>query len=123
MGGTSILLNVPDMESLPPMGNLTARSMQKRCLQTKWQALSRKYQRTGLRRLRVNGISDILCRQIAEYLGHNIGTCALKCVIKLGLVPYGEIVGQKEDSPTLTYNTINRHISKMVYTKVVTNLE
>ncbi len=28
---------------------------------------------------RVNGISDILCRQIAEYLGHNIGTCALKC--------------------------------------------
>ena len=33
----------------------------------------------------------------------------------------GEVVGQKEDSPTLTYNTINRHISKMVYTKVVTN--
>ena len=42
-------------------------------------------------------------------------------MIKLGLVPYGEIAGQKEDSPTLTYNTINRHISKMVYTKVVTN--
>ncbi|HPF29970.1 MAG TPA: phosphoribosylformylglycinamidine synthase subunit PurQ, partial [Lachnospiraceae bacterium] len=39
----------------------------------------------------------------------------------LGLVPYGEIVGQREDSPTLTYNTINRHISKMVYTKVVSN--
>ena len=38
-----------------------------------------------------------------------------------GLVPYGEIVGQAADSPTLTYNTIGRHISKMVYTKVVTN--
>ena len=37
------------------------------------------------------------------------------------LVPYGEICGQKEDSPTLTYNTIGRHISKMVYTKVVSN--
>jgi phosphoribosylformylglycinamidine synthase len=39
----------------------------------------------------------------------------------LGLGPYGEIVGQKEDSPTLTFNTINRHISKMAYTKVVSN--
>ena len=44
-----------------------------------------------------------------------------QALIKLGLVPYGEICGQKEDSPTLTYNTIGRHISKMVYTKVVTN--
>ena len=35
--------------------------------------------------------------------------------------PCGEIVGQKEDSPTLTFNTINRHISKMVYTRVVSN--
>ena len=35
--------------------------------------------------------------------------------------PFGEIVGQKENSPTLTFNTINRHISKMVYTKVVSN--
>ncbi len=42
-------------------------------------------------------------------------------MIKLGLVPYGEIVGQKEDSPTLTFNTLNRHISRMVYTKVVSN--
>ena len=36
-------------------------------------------------------------------------------------MPYGEITAQKENSPTLTYNTIGRHISKMVYTKVVTN--
>ena len=44
-----------------------------------------------------------------------------QALIKLGLVPYGEICGQKEDSPTLTYNTIGRHVSKMVYTKVVSN--
>jgi len=36
-------------------------------------------------------------------------------------VPYGEITGQTADSPTLTFNTVGRHISKMVYTKVVTN--
>ncbi|HBA51313.1 MAG TPA: phosphoribosylformylglycinamidine synthase, partial [Lachnospiraceae bacterium] len=44
-----------------------------------------------------------------------------QALIKLGLVPHGEIVGQGADSPTLTFNTINRHISKMVYTKVVSN--
>ena len=42
-------------------------------------------------------------------------------LIKLGLVPHGNIVGQTKDAPTLTYNTIGRHISKMVYTKVVSN--
>ena len=51
-----------------------------------------------------------------------MGICnGFQALVKLGLVPYGEIVGQKEDSPTLTFNTINRHISKMVYTKVVSN--
>ena len=51
-----------------------------------------------------------------------LGICnGFQALIKLGLVPYGEIVGQKDDSPTLTFNTINRHISKMVYTKVVSN--
>ena len=44
-----------------------------------------------------------------------------RALIKLGLVPHGEIVGQTPDSPTLTYNTIGRHISRMVYTKVVSN--
>ena len=54
--------------------------------------------------------------------GLALGICnGFQALIKLGLVPYGEITGQKEDSPTLTFNTINRHISKMVYTKVVTN--
>ena len=51
-----------------------------------------------------------------------LGICnGFQALIKLGLVPYGEICGQKEDSPTLTYNTIGRHVSKMVYTKVVSN--
>ena len=36
-------------------------------------------------------------------------------------MPHGEITGQTPDSPTLTFNTIGRHISKMVYTKVVSN--
>ena len=51
-----------------------------------------------------------------------LGICnGFQALIKLGLVPYGEIRQQTEDSPTLTMNTIGRHISKMVYTKVVTN--
>ena len=44
-----------------------------------------------------------------------------QALIKLGLVPYGEITAQHEDSPTLTTNSIGRHISKMVYTRVASN--
>ena len=59
---------------------------------------------------------------INERDGLALGICnGFQALIKLGLVPYGEICGQKEDSPTLTFNTIGRHISKMVYTKVVSN--
>ena len=51
-----------------------------------------------------------------------LGVCnGFQALVKLGLVPNGEITGQNEGSPTLTYNTIGRHISKMVYTKVVSN--
>ncbi|MCF2681168.1 phosphoribosylformylglycinamidine synthase [Faecalicatena contorta] len=51
-----------------------------------------------------------------------LGVCnGFQALVKLGLVPNGAITGQTADSPTLTYNTIGRHISKMVYTKVVTN--
>ncbi len=54
--------------------------------------------------------------------GLMLGICnGFQALIKLGLVPYGEIRPQTADSPTLTYNTIGRHVSKMVYTKVVTN--
>ncbi len=51
-----------------------------------------------------------------------LGVCnGFQALIKLGLVPYGEIRTLDEQSPTLTTNTIGRHISKMVYTKIVTN--
>jgi phosphoribosylformylglycinamidine synthase len=54
--------------------------------------------------------------------GLALGICnGFQALIKLGLVPYGEIRTQSADSPTLTYNTIGRHISKMVYTKVVSD--
>ena len=54
--------------------------------------------------------------------GLALGICnGFQALIKLGLVPNGKITGQDSNSPTLTFNTINRHISKMVYTKVVTN--
>ena len=67
-------------------------------------------------------IKEAVNRLLNERDGLALGICnGFQAMIKLGLVPYGEIVGQTEDSPTLTYNTINRHISKMVYTKVVTN--
>ncbi len=51
-----------------------------------------------------------------------LGICnGFQALIKLGLVPEGQIVEQKESSPTLAMNTIGRHISKMVYIKVVTD--
>lgn len=51
-----------------------------------------------------------------------LGICnGFQALVKLGLVPYGKIQMQTEDSPTLTYNTIGRHISRMVYTKVVSD--
>jgi phosphoribosylformylglycinamidine synthase len=54
--------------------------------------------------------------------GLALGICnGFQALIKLGLVPYGEIKPQQADAPTLTTNSIGRHISKSVYTKVVTN--
>ncbi|MDO4621415.1 MAG: phosphoribosylformylglycinamidine synthase [Eubacteriales bacterium] len=54
--------------------------------------------------------------------GLALGICnGFQALIKLGLVPHGAITGQTEDSPTLTFNTIGRHISKMAYTRVVSN--
>ena len=67
-------------------------------------------------------IKEAVMKLLNERDGLALGICnGFQALIKLGLVPYGEIVGQKEDSPTLTFNTIGRHISKMVYTKVMTN--
>ena len=67
-------------------------------------------------------IREAVGKLLEERDGLILGICnGFQALIKLGLVPYGRIVGQEEGSPTLTFNTINRHISKMVYTKVVSN--
>ncbi|MCM1305257.1 MAG: phosphoribosylformylglycinamidine synthase [Lachnospiraceae bacterium] len=67
-------------------------------------------------------LKEAVMKLLNERDGLALGICnGFQALIKLGLVPCGEILGQREDSPTLTFNTINRHISKMVYTKVVSN--
>ncbi len=68
-------------------------------------------------------IAEAVERLLHDRDGLMLGICnGFQALIKLGLVPYGKICEQKEDSPTLTMNTIGRHVSKMVYTKVVSNL-
>jgi phosphoribosylformylglycinamidine synthase len=55
--------------------------------------------------------------------GLMLGICnGFQALIKLGLVPYGEIIDITEDCPTLTYNKIGRHVSSMIQTKVVSTL-
>ena len=67
-------------------------------------------------------ISEEVMKLLNERDGLALGICnGFQALIKLGLVPYGEIRPQTDDSPTLTMNSIGRHQSKMVYTKVVTN--
>jgi phosphoribosylformylglycinamidine synthase len=67
-------------------------------------------------------IREAMMRLLNERDGLVLGICnGFQALIKLGLVPYGEIRTQDESSPTLTYNTIGRHISKMAHTKVVSN--
>lgn len=67
-------------------------------------------------------LKEAVQKLLNERDGLVLGICnGFQTLVKLGLVPHGDIVGQTPDSPTLTYNTIGRHISKMVYTKVVTN--
>ena len=71
--------------------------------------------------------NEVLSEAVRDLLekrdGLVLGICnGFQALIKLGLVPDGKITGQSEDSPTLTYNTINRHVSKMAYTKVTSNL-
>ncbi|MDO5407027.1 MAG: phosphoribosylformylglycinamidine synthase [Eubacteriales bacterium] len=67
-------------------------------------------------------IKEEIEKLLNERDGLMLGICnGFQALIKLGLVPEGKIVEQNENSPTLAMNTIGRHISKMVYTKVVTN--
>ncbi len=67
-------------------------------------------------------IKEAVERLLNERDGLALGICnGFQALVKLGLVPNGQITGQDEKSPTLTYNTIGRHISKMIYVKVVTD--
>ncbi len=67
-------------------------------------------------------IKEAVQKLLDERDGLALGICnGFQALIKLGLLPHGRITGQTEASPTLTYNTIGRHISKMVYTKVVSD--
>ena len=64
--------------------------------------------------------------QVHEFLkerdGLMLGICnGFQALIKLGLVPYGEIIDTDENSPTLTFNTIGRHQSRLVRTRVASN--
>ena len=67
-------------------------------------------------------IKDAVTRLLEERDGLILGICnGFQALIKLGLVPEGKIAPRSADSPTLTFNTIHRHISRMVYTKVMSN--
>ena len=67
-------------------------------------------------------IREEIEKLLNERDGLMLGICnGFQALIKLGLVPEGRICEQTAESPTLAMNTIGRHISKMVYTKVVTN--
>ncbi len=68
-------------------------------------------------------IRDAVNELLKQRDGLMLGICnGFQALIKLGLVPYGEICDLGEDSPTLTYNAIGRHVSQMVYTRVASCL-
>ncbi|PKM50339.1 MAG: phosphoribosylformylglycinamidine synthase [Firmicutes bacterium HGW-Firmicutes-7] len=80
---------------------------------------SGKFIATAFRNARIKeAISGLLHNRDGLMLGICNGFQAL---IKLGLVPYGDIVDIQEEAPTLTYNTIGRHISSIARTKVMSN--
>ena len=67
-------------------------------------------------------IREEVMKMLNERDGLILGICnGFQALIKLGLVPTGSFAGQDENAPTLTFNTIGRHISKMAYTRVVSN--
>ena len=68
-------------------------------------------------------IADAVMELLNKRDGLMLGICnGFQALVKLGLVPYGEIRPQAADAPTLTFNTIGRHQSKMAYTRVTSNL-
>ncbi|MGN1417097.1 MAG: phosphoribosylformylglycinamidine synthase subunit PurQ, partial [Oscillospiraceae bacterium] len=67
-------------------------------------------------------IKDAVTDLLDNRDGLMLGICnGFQALIKLGLVPYGKIVDMKDDSPTLTFNTIGRHQSMMVSTRIASN--
>ena len=67
-------------------------------------------------------LKDAVHELLQKRDGLMLGICnGFQALIKLGLVPYGEIVDMKNDSPTLTFNKIARHQSKMVNTRIASN--
>ena len=68
-------------------------------------------------------IAEAVMELLTKRDGLMLGICnGFQALVKLGLVPYGEIRPQAADAPTLTFNTIGRHQSKMAYTRVTSNL-
>ena len=68
-------------------------------------------------------IAEAVMELLQKRDGLMLGICnGFQALVKLGLVPFGEICAQAEDAPTLTFNTIGRHQSKMAYTRVTSNL-
>ncbi len=70
--------------------------------------------------------SPMITEAITDFMekrdGLIVGICnGFQALIKTGLLPYGKICSLSEDSPTLTFNTIGRHVAKIVYTKLVSN--
>ena len=67
-------------------------------------------------------LADAIHDLLKQRDGLMLGICnGFQALVKLGLVPYGEIVDMRDDSPTLTFNTIHRHQSKMVNTRIASN--
>ena len=72
---------------------------------------------------RNRGISEAVTELLDRRDGLMCGICnGFQALIKLGLVPYGKILETDEHCPTLTFNTIGRHQSRIVLTRVASNL-
>ena len=68
-------------------------------------------------------LKDLIHKHLYEKDGLMLGICnGFQALVKLGLLPYGEIREMDDTMPTLTFNTISRHQSKMVNTKVVSKM-
>lgn len=73
--------------------------------------------------IRENRISDAIMALLEERKGLVLGICnGFQALVKTGLLPYGRILSPSEDMPTLTYNTVGRHISRFVSTRITSDI-